>query len=89
MYLFIQNGSTGYFFLGIVPHGIVEIPALIIASAMGLRVGLEVFRKIFKKEGNISEELSNALEFFWKVVIPIIFLAALIEVFITANLLGV
>jgi len=89
MYLFQYNLSLDQFFIGILPHGILEIPLLIIGCAMGLRVGKEVFRRVFQKEGDIKKELSTALEFFWKIIIPLLALAAAIEVFITARILGV
>jgi stage II sporulation protein M len=89
MYLFGENFSLSQFFLGILPHGILEIPVLIIGCAMGLRVGKEVIDKVFRKKGDITKELSRAIEFFWKIIIPLLILAAAIEVFITAKILGV
>jgi len=89
MYLFKYNLSLDQFFIGILPHGILEIPLLIIGCAMGLRVGKEVFRRVFQKKGDIKKELSTAIEFFWKIIIPLLVLAAAIEVFITARILGV
>ena len=81
------NESWIFFFLGIMPHGIIEIPVLVIASAIGIRIGkVAVFRLFSKKESLISE-LSKALKFFVLVLIPLIFIAALIESFVTSVLL--
>ncbi len=79
--------SWTFFFLGIMPHGIIEIPVLIMASAIGIRIGkVAVFRLFSKKESLISE-LSKALKFFVLILIPLIFIAALIEAFVTTALL--
>ncbi len=84
-----QNFSWSVFFLGTLPHGIIELPVLILAGAIGLRIGQTVFQRIMKKGVSIKKELSDALEFFWKILLPLLALAAAVEIFITANLLGV
>lgn len=75
------------FFTGIFPHGIIEIPVLIFCGAMGLKIGKKVFKKIFKKRDRIKEEMKSALSFFFKVLMPLLFLAAVIEIYITQELL--
>lgn len=73
---------------GILPHGIIEIPVLIISSAIGIRIGKTVLWKIFKRQGNIKKEFKQALKFFFYVLLPLLFIAALIEAFITSALLS-
>jgi len=75
------------FFTGIFPHGIIEIPVLLFCASMGLKLGRITFKKIFKKEGEIKTEIKSALLFFFKFLIPLFFLASIIEVFITRELL--
>jgi len=84
-----QAFSWPVFFLGTLPHGIIEIPVLILSGAIGLKIGKTVFQKVFKKEGEVKKELSAALEFFWKILLPLLVIAAAIEIFITAKILGV
>ncbi len=99
-----QTFSWSVFFLGTLPHGIIEIPVLILTGALGLKIGKTVFQKVFKvdelhssprfanarvKQGEIKKELSDAFEFFWKVLLPLLAIAAIIEIFITAKLLGI
>ena len=38
--------SIGFFLVGILPHGIFEIPAIIISAAFGMRLGFAIFRYI-------------------------------------------
>lgn len=69
----------------ILPHGVFEISAIIIAGAAGFRVPYEVLRfALSKKEEIISEE--DAKEFFKLVAISmvLILIAALIESTVTA-----
>ncbi|MEA2098163.1 MAG: stage II sporulation protein M [Patescibacteria group bacterium] len=79
--------SWTFFFLGILPHGIIEIPVLIISSAIGIRIGKIAVWKLFRKDGNFLKELFKALKFFILILLPLIFIAALIESFLTAALL--
>ncbi len=68
----------------IFPHGIIEIPAIILASAIGFKLGKNLFDKIFKKQANISikQELNIALIFFLKLLLPVLAIAAAIEVLV-------
>lgn len=81
------TGSWRFFLTGILPHGIIEIPAIILSSAIGLHLGKTLFFRIIKKEGSVKLELNNALSFFIKILFPLLVLASAIEVFITAQLL--
>ena len=74
--------------VGILPHGIIEIPVLIISSAIGIKIGKIVLWKIFKRRGSIKKEFKQALKFFLYILLPLLFLAALIEAFVTSVLLS-
>lgn len=76
--------GTGEFLTAIIPHGIIEIPAAIVGSAIGLALGARFFRKIFKKqEYNMKNEIKESMVFYFYVVLPFLLIAALIETFIT------
>ncbi len=73
-------GELKVFFFLIIPHGIFEIPGLIIAGTAGFKIPYELLRfALGKKKEIISEE--DAKEFFKLVGISIIliFIAAVIE----------
>jgi len=81
-----QIGLTKTLLL-ILPHGIFEIPALIIAGAAGFKIPYDVLRfALGRKEEIITE--GDAKEFFKLVFISIvlIFIAALIESTITLKI---
>ncbi|ASJ15846.1 hypothetical protein A3L04_01530 [Thermococcus chitonophagus] len=80
-------GELKTFFLLILPHGIFEIPAIIIAGAAGFKIPYELLRyALGRKEEIITEE--DAKEFFKLVAISIvlILIAALIESTITPKI---
>jgi len=82
---FINGGLLGWFakeqglsiFLAIVPHGTFEIPAFLLSAAIGLRLGREVLKR--KGDRDVKKELRNGLRVFLAVVLPLLFIAALIE----------
>ncbi len=61
----------------ILPHGVFELPAVLIALGLGMRLGFLVFFKNFKK--NFKEGLVESVRAFIFVVFPLLLLAALIE----------
>ncbi|MCA6213509.1 stage II sporulation protein M [Thermococcus sp. 101 C5] len=83
----LASNDIGIFLLLILPHGIFEIPGLIIAGSAGFKIPYELLKfALGKKEEIISEE--DAKEFFKLVVISIvlILIAAIIESKITLKL---
>lgn len=61
----------------IFPHGVFELPAVFISLGLGLKLGLVVFKR--KGERNLKKVILNSLIVFAFVVIPLLFLAAIIE----------
>jgi len=84
-----QEMSWLFFVLGIMPHGIIEIPVLILSSAIGMRIGKVAVYRLFSKKESLQKELSKALKFFVLILIPLLFIAAFIETFITSEILAV
>ena len=79
--------SWTFFFLGIMPHGIIELPVLVVSSAIGIRIGKVAIYRLFSKKESLVSELSKALKFFILILVPLLFVAALIEAFVTTLLL--
>ncbi len=67
---------------GIVPHGIIELPLLIIVAGYGLWLGDSFMKKIRHKEP-IKHKIKIVMRTFSKYLVPLFFFAAFIEVFIT------
>jgi len=71
----------------VLPHGIIEIPAVILACAIGFKLGKVILEKILKKEVSIKAELNTALNFLLRFLFPALAVAAAIEVFLIGQLL--
>lgn len=86
-FIAIQHDSLTYF-LGIVPHGIFELPAIILSVALGLYLCNQVNGRIRKDQAAkpILESLNECSRIFLLVITPLLLLAALIETYITLYL---
>jgi len=73
-------------FVGLVPHGIIEIPAILLCMAMGMSLGYTLMNQL-RGKGGLKAELVTATRFFFTRIAPALFVAAVIETFITPVLL--
>lgn len=77
------------FILGILPHGIFEIPALIISMSMGIYLCLNLSMKVFGRgKEKISKILVEYIRLFISIIIPFLLFAGIIEAYITPMLLN-
>jgi stage II sporulation protein M len=91
--LLALSGSLGqnllYLVLGLLPHGIFEIPAFILAASLGLRLGIEWM--LGTSRGRRGEVIKNNLRR-CLVAVPILaaalFIAAIVEVFVSGQLVS-
>lgn len=63
----------------LLPHGVFEIPALIISLGLGLKLGMFVFAKHGTRKQVLKYDLENSLRVFLFVVVPLLLIAGLIE----------
>ena len=63
--------------LNLFPHGIFELPAVFISLGLGLKLGAFIFQK--NKKEFFKKNLSNSFRVFIFVIIPLLFIAAIIE----------
>jgi len=85
-FLSSQNLSLSVFLTGILPHGIIEISVLILSCSSGIKIGKKVITRVVKRRGRVKEELLLSFDFFLRVLLPLLFLAAMIEVFIVPHI---
>jgi stage II sporulation protein M len=71
----------------IAPHGIIEIPVLLLSSAMGIAIGFESLKWLFKRESSVKSRLRWCLGIYLKWMLAALVIAALIEVFVTPLLI--
>lgn len=86
----LQGLGLGVYLVGILPHGIFELTALILACTLGLlicRTGTDRIRR--KKEAvPLWPRLQDCLRVFLFAVVPLLALAALVEAYVTPVLLA-
>lgn len=80
-----ENGAV-YVIAALAPHGIFEIAAFILASALGLLLGEAVWREIHGI-GDAAARASELGRVFICRVVPLLAVAAIIEAFITPEIL--
>ncbi len=79
--------TSGYLYVAaaILPHGIIELPMMIISAALGTRLGMMTFSRI-KKEISSEDmllEIKRSMSFYFRWILPLLFIAAVIETLIT------
>ncbi|MHC1574555.1 MAG: stage II sporulation protein M [Candidatus Methanogasteraceae archaeon] len=80
-----------YVAAAILPHGIIELPMVILSAALGTRIGTMVLLRI---SGKITTEeilsmLKWSISFYFRWILPLLFVAAVIETFITPAVLWI
>ncbi|MCU9613268.1 stage II sporulation protein M [Caldibacillus lycopersici] len=74
-------------FAGILPHGIFEIPAIILAGALAFYISSGIFKKINSDTFSFKKVAKNATMTFVFVCVPLLIIAAIIEAFVTPLIL--
>jgi stage II sporulation protein M len=77
-----------YVVASFVPHGVIEIPVILLATALGLTVGMESVRWLVRKESRVRLQLSDGLKVYVRWILPGLAVAAIIEVFVTPLVIG-
>jgi len=85
----LEENSVGFLVAGILPHGVIEIPAFLLAQAAALCFGFNILRGIFQSRHReaIAPAFKTSLRWLG-IALVLLIPAALIEAFITPLLLG-
>ncbi|MGH7931500.1 MAG: stage II sporulation protein M, partial [Candidatus Binatia bacterium] len=68
----------------ILPHGILELPAIFLGTSIALRLGMDFFRRLAgTTDTTIVSELGYSLRIYFSVILPLLLVAAVIEVYVT------
>lgn len=81
----IFAGQKGIAFLlaAILPHGIIELPLILISASIGLRLGYVMYLYVKGERTNLKQEFRDGVLFYFTRIAPLLFVAALIETFVT------
>lgn len=66
----------------ILPHGVLEIPLIALSTAIGIRIGYEMMRKVGSR-GSIRAETMRGIRVFALIILPLLLLSAMVEAFLT------
>lgn len=79
----IVSMEAGLFVLWrLLPHGIFELPAVFLSTAIGLKVGHDLIRDLSNQRSvleNLKKNYIKGLIFFFSVILPLLIIAAIIE----------
>ncbi|HEX9445966.1 MAG TPA: stage II sporulation protein M [Candidatus Binatia bacterium] len=82
----VESKGLLSFVLAIAPHGILELPAVLLGASIGLMLGVRALRRLFgKKDTGLVRDLGRGLRFYIVVIVPMLVVAALIEAFVTTS----
>jgi len=87
-YLESMDNGLAYVAIAILPHGVIELPMILISAAMGLRMGLLVFNALAGRDVALKQEFLQGLNVFFRFIAPLLLVAAAIETFITPLLIA-
>lgn len=71
----------------LVPHGIIEIPMILISAGLGLRLGYFMYLSLRDEKKDMRAELAGSLRLYMRLIMPLLFVSAMIETFITPIIL--
>ena len=82
-----QSNGIGWFafLVGVLPHGVIEIPALILGVTLGIHLCFKLSKTILRKslKGELKQAAIGCLRIYVLWLIPLFFLAAFVETFLT------
>jgi stage II sporulation protein M len=67
----------------LVPHGIIEIPMILISAGLGLRLGYFMYLSLRGEKKDMRSELTGSLRLYMRLIMPLLFVSAMIETFVT------
>ncbi len=70
--------GLAFVLLTLLPHGIIEIPAISLSASMGVGIGYKIINKLRKQNG-VTAYIKESLRLFIFKIIPLLILAAGIE----------
>jgi stage II sporulation protein M len=77
-----------YVIVSVVPHGVIEMPFVLLATALGLTVGMESLKWLLRRESRVKLQLSDCFKIYLRWILPGIAVAAIIEAFVTPLIMG-
>jgi stage II sporulation protein M len=74
--------SLAFTAAALIPHGIIEIPTILLSSAAGMALGYALINRL-RGRGSLRAEFGRALRLFISKIVPLLIISAVIEVTLT------
>lgn len=88
-YLSVHSSGIVASSLAIVPHALFELPGVLLGTSIGLMLGARVIARLRgRAEATTKADLRQALKFFFTVILPLLFIGAFVEAFVTSALVS-
>jgi stage II sporulation protein M len=90
--LIMEHNVVTTLIIAFVPHAIIEIIPILYSVAIGMYVNKNIVKKVFlrkRKTYKIKEIITNGIKSYILIILPLFFLAALVEAFITSYLIKI
>ena len=81
-YIVALDLSLGFVAAALIPHGIVEIPTIILSSAAGMGLGYALINRL-RGKGDLRTEFGKSILLYITKILPLLVLAAVLEVTLT------
>lgn len=78
-----RQQGTLFVLAAIIPHGIIEVPMVLISVGIGFRLGHVVYMRLNGVRTDIKQEIMQGIWFYVRWVVPLLFVAAFIESYVT------
>jgi Uncharacterized membrane protein len=85
----VAAGRTGLLvaLAALLPHGIIEIPAMMLSAAIGLYLGYCILIRLFGRRIGLAKEIVESAKMFVTMVLPMLLVAAFVESYVTTALI--
>lgn len=82
---FLKKQGAFFVLAAILPHGIIELPMVLISVGIGFRLGHAAYLSLISQKTiqELLNELKQAIIFYARIVAPLLLLAAIVESYIT------
>lgn len=82
---YARTVGHAYVAAAILPHGVIELPMVLLSAALGTRIGVAALLRIIgdAPAGAVMSEMKRSVSFYFRWILPLLFVAAVIETFVT------
>ncbi len=77
----------GVIIASIAPHGVIEIPLIVLTTALGFTVGKESLKRLTGGKSQVKSQIRRGLRTYFRWILPGLLVAAAIEAFITPHII--